>query len=193
MLDHCGIKSGPEHQQTAPHHTMLLATELILTITRQLPINRRGLHGLAHWARVYENGRRLAERTGAAPEVVALFALFHDSRRFNEHADPEHGPRGAMLAEQLRGTSFQLDDEPFALLLTACRLHTGARTHENITVQTCFDADRLDLGRIGKTVDPQFLCTQAARNPQIIEWATAQSIAAIIPENVIGNTLRSLE
>jgi uncharacterized protein len=39
-----------------------------------------GDHGVAHWARVLENGLRLAEETGANVEVVQLFALLHDSR-----------------------------------------------------------------------------------------------------------------
>jgi uncharacterized protein len=171
---------------------MLLATELILSITQQLPINWRGLHGLAHWARVYENGLRLAGRTGADTRVVELFALFHDSRRLNEHTDPEHGPRGAMLAEQLRGSLFQMEDNLFQLLLAACRLHTTARTHEDITVQTCFDADRLDLARVGKTVDPQLLCTEAAKDPRTIAWATGQSTAGTVPANILGKVLLSI-
>lgn len=171
---------------------MPLSTELILAIIAQLPINWRGLHGLGHWARVYENGRRLAKITGADPQVVALFALLHDSRRLNEHADPGHGPRGAKLAEQMRSASFQLADQPFALLLAACRLHTEARTHTEVTVQTCFDADRLDLARVGKTVDPRLLCTEAARIPQTIAWATEQSIAGMVPNNIIGRTGKTL-
>ncbi len=54
-----------------------------------LPI--AGDHGVAHWARVLENGLRLAEETGANVEVVSLFAVLHDSRRINEMTDPEHG------------------------------------------------------------------------------------------------------
>jgi uncharacterized protein len=58
-----------------------------------LPLD--GHHGVAHWARVLENGMRLAEETGANIEVVQLFAVLHDSRRLNESTDPEHGPRAA--------------------------------------------------------------------------------------------------
>src|SRR3954447_5854186 len=36
-----------------------------------------GDHGVAHWARVLENGLRLAEETGANVEVVQLFAVLH--------------------------------------------------------------------------------------------------------------------
>ncbi len=46
-------------------------------------------HGVTHWARVLENGRKLAEATGANVEVVSLFAVLHDSRRINEVTDPD--------------------------------------------------------------------------------------------------------
>lgn len=172
---------------------MPLSNALITAITSQLAINPLGIHGLGHWARVYANGLKLAAATGADTRVVELFALFHDSRRRNENSDPEHGPRGALLAEQVQGTLLQMDNDSFQLLLTACRLHTMARTHEEITVQTCFDADRLDLARTGTTVDPHFLCTETARDPKIIAWATAQSIAGIVPDNFLGRALRAIE
>jgi len=60
-------------------------------------------------------------------------------------------------------------------------------------VQTCFDADRLDMARTGKTVNPHFLCTEAARNPKIIAWATAQSVARIVPDNILGRALRTIK
>ncbi len=167
----------------------LISTELIVDIQAQLQINWRGIHGLSHWARVYENGLYLAASTGADTRVVELFALFHDSRRLNEGGDPEHGPRGAQLAQRLRGHSFQVADEAFDLLVIACQLHTTAKTHEDVTVQTCFDADRLDLGRVGKTPDPQFLSTEAAKDPQTLAWATRQSISGAVPDNVLGQAL----
>ncbi|MCL1979565.1 MAG: hypothetical protein FWG62_00615, partial [Proteobacteria bacterium] len=72
-----------------------MTKELLALIIGQMATNPRGLHGLSHWARVYDNGLRLAAETGADRQVVALFALFHDSRRLTEQADPDHGPRGA--------------------------------------------------------------------------------------------------
>ena len=110
----------------------------------RLPI--RGDHGVVHWARVLENGQRLAAATGAKIEVVTLFALFHDSRRVNEYTDLGHGHRGAKYARTLRGTLFNLDDADFELLFEACRLHTDGLTEGDVTLQTCWDADRLDLG-----------------------------------------------
>lgn len=170
----------------------ILTEALIEAVIDQMEVNPRGIHGLSHWARVHANGMFLAAANGADREVVELFALFHDSRRLNDNADPEHGPRGAELAARLHGTLLILDAQKLATLLTACRLHTTARTHENLTVQTCFDADRLDLARIGKVVDPAYLCTAVARDPQTIARATRQSIALNVPDNPIGRALNRI-
>ncbi|MGD9947903.1 MAG: HD domain-containing protein [Desulfobulbus sp.] len=164
----------------------MLADSLIDAVVKQMAINPRGIHGLNHWARVYANGMRLAQTNGADPDVVELFALFHDSRRLSDNADPEHGPRGAELAVQLYGNLLIVEEEKLQVLLTACRLHTSARTHDNLTVQTCFDADRLDLARIGTIVDPEYLCTSAAKDPQTLAWASQQSITRVVPDNPLG-------
>ena len=130
-----------------------------------------GFHGVPHWARVMENGRKLAERTGADVTVVELFALFHDSRRIDDGDDYGHGGRGAELARELRGRVFDLPDDEFELLYRACQFHTGGRKDDSVTVLTCWDADRLDLGRVGITPNPKYLGTNAARDPAMIDWA----------------------
>lgn len=147
-----------------------------------LPLD--GDHGVAHWARVLTNGHKLAAQTEANIEVVSLFALFHDSRRFNESVDPDHGHRGAELAVKYRGELFELADEEFALLYAACDGHTHERTHSDITVQTCFDSDRLDLGRVWITPDPNKLCTDAAKSREMIQWADGRGSFKIVPEFV---------
>jgi len=168
----------------------IVSKDLVRAIKDQFQINWQGIHGLSHLSRVWENGIHLAEATGANKKVVQLFAVFHDSRRLNENSDPEHGPRGAQLAESWRGKYYDLSDEEFDLLFTACSLHTMARTHVDTTIQTCFDADRLDLGRIGKTPDPKLLCTEAAKDTKTIEWATQRSISGYIPDNLLGLALQ---
>jgi uncharacterized protein len=117
-------------------------------------LRQRGAHGVVHWARVLENGLAVAEQNGADREVVALFALFHDARRVNESIDPEHGLRGGELARSMRGRLVHLDDVRFELLFEACRLHTDGHTEGDPTLQACWDADRLDLGRVGITPKP---------------------------------------
>jgi uncharacterized protein len=171
-----------------------------------------GEHGIAHWARVLENGLRLAGETGADVEVVRLFAVLHDSRRVNEHTDPDHGPRAAEFAMSLRGRLIDLPDHEFRLLhrachghtherthpdvtvqtcwdadrldLGACHGHTHERTHPDVTVQTCWDADRLDLGRVGIMPHPNRLCTETARRPEMIRWADGRATVQVVPEFV---------
>jgi len=121
------------------------------------------VHGPDHWRRVERNALILATRTGAVVDVVRLFALFHDSRRINEHDDPGHGSRGARLAESLRGKLYHLPDDHFALLLEACEGHTDIHHHADPTIGTCWDADRLDLGRVGMDPDPAYMSTDFGR------------------------------
>lgn len=120
--------------------------------------------GVAHWARVLENGLRLVDETGANVEVVSLFAVLHDSRRINEVTDPEHGSRAAEFAAELRGTVYDLDDHEFRLHYRACEGHTHERNHPDVTIQTCWDSDRLDLGRVGIMPLPSRLCTARPAN-----------------------------
>lgn len=144
----------------------------------------RGDHGVVHWARVMENGLRVAEATGADSEVVTLFALFHDARRVNQGGDPGHGLRGGELARSLRGTHLHLDDRRFELLFEACRLHTDGLTGGDPTLLACWDADRLDLGRVGIKPQPQRLCTDAARG--LIPWAHPRAVRQLEPREVLS-------
>jgi uncharacterized protein len=148
-----------------------LLGDLIASIRRQYRLSWTGVHGVAHWARVLENGLRLAPVTGADPEVVTLFALFHDACRRNDHIDPRHGARGAALAASLLGEHFDGRPHQLHLLLQACALHTEGGTEADATVATCWDADRLDLLRVGIRPEPHRLCTAAARDPEVLAWA----------------------
>jgi uncharacterized protein len=147
-----------------------------------LPV--RGLHGVVHWARVMENGLRIAETNGADREVVTLFALFHDSRRVNEYVDDGHGLRGGELARSLRGKLIHLDDDRFELLFEACRLHTDGLTVGDPTLLACWDADRLDLGRVGTTPSPRYLGTTESR--ELLRWSHARAIADHEPAAVLA-------
>jgi uncharacterized protein len=132
------------------------------------------VHGPDHWRRVERNACVLAARTGAIVPVVRLFALFHDSCRENEGHDPDHGKRGAELAKKLYGSWYQLSDEHFALLEYACVWHTEGRHHTDPTIATCWDADRLDLARVGLIPDPSFMSTtfgaEIAQHGSILPW-----------------------
>jgi uncharacterized protein len=167
---------------------MILNMRAILrAVLEDYALSWGGDHGIAHWARVFENGLRLAEETGADLEVVQLFAVLHDSKRLNDNHDPEHGPRAAEFARTLRGRLFDLPDREFALLQRACSGHTHELTHPDITIQTCWDSDRLDLGRVGVTPHPSRLCTEVARRPEMIRWANDRAELGFVPELVQGD------
>ncbi len=147
-----------------------------------LPLD--GYHGVSHWARVLENGLKVAELSGANIEVVTLFSVLHDSQRVNESYDPRHGPRAAEYASSLRGSFIYLSDEDFQLLFIACRDHTNELTHSNVTIQTCWDADRLDLARVGINPIPDRLCTDVAKSPQILQWSNERAREVLVPSFV---------
>jgi uncharacterized protein len=154
---------------------------LVRRILTEYPLSVRGIHGVTHWARVWENGLKLAATNGADVEVVKLFALFHDSRREDDGTDPDHGRLGADFARRLRGELFDLPDPAFGLLCVACEWHTDAVTHPDPTVQACWDADRLDLGRVGIVPRVKYLNTVAARTPAVIDWAFKRSASFFEP------------
>jgi uncharacterized protein len=155
---------------------MMGEQELLDIIRVQFALDWDGIHGPRHWTRVRENGLRLADATGANREVVALFALLHDSRRLSDGRDPEHGRRAAEFARSLLGIAFHLDPDDLELLVTACRYHSDGLLDGDITLLTCWDADRLDLGRVGITPRARYLCTEAARDPAMLDWAYRRSM-----------------
>lgn len=148
---------------------------LLACLREQFQINWLGHHGIPHWARVRANGLMLAIETGANAHVVELFAWFHDSRRVNEHEDDGHGARGAALAKELKGQYFDATDDEMDLLVRACQYHSDGLMEDDVTVMTCWDADRLDLGRVGMVPLPQYLCTDAARHDAILKKANNRS------------------
>ena len=120
-------------------------------------------HGVSHWERVERNGLLLAtdevNRT-----VVRLFAYLHDKWRVDNWEDLEHGKRAAENLPALRGTLLEcLTDDEFELLRTACELHTVCHSTGNPTIDACFDADRLDLMRVGIMPDPERMATERGK------------------------------
>ena len=162
---------------------MTVSEALIDLVRSEFALRLDGIHGEAHWARVCANGLRLAELTGADAELVALFAYLHDVKRQGDGRDHDHGRRAAGflrgLHASLSGTELlpALSVSRLETLAYACAAHSDGLTEADPTVQTCWDADRLDLGRIGIRPDPFHLCTAAARDPATIEWAFLRSQA----------------
>ena len=148
-------------------------------------LSHNGNHGLEHWLRVLLNGRLLAEENGADIEVVEHFALVHDVMRENENLDLHHGPRAAEFIRSIAGSWIKLEGHRLHKLIKACQYHSVGRLDSDITVQTCWDADRLDLGRVGTTPKSSYLGSSLARDPSFIEMALMRSKKRFVSEDFI--------
>lgn len=143
-------------------------------LSGQFLLGRDSMHGPRHWRRVERFGLYILEQRKAPPEeqdLVRLFAVFHDCCRENESWDPEHGARGARMAETLRGKHFEIADEPFKRLTYACIHHTSGWVSSDPVVGACWDADRLDLMRFRVMPNRKLLSTVQAKDPKTVNWA----------------------
>lgn len=154
---------------------MVLTDSFVRLLKNTYRLEWNGLHGAPHWSRVRDNGLRLAEETGANARIVEYFAFLHDVCRRDDGRDPEHGLRAARFARAIRADHIALDNFEFELLVAALERHTGGRNPGEVTVATCWDADRLDIGRVGSVPNPEYLCTDAARRPDVIDHAWRRS------------------
>lgn len=139
-----------------------LKEEILKRLERDSLLFKSPIHGFAHWQTVESNGLYLASFTGADPLVITFFAYFHDCMRENEWEDPAHGPRGARYARD-SGLMESLNPVQRKQFLVACSGHTFGRRARCVTVATCWDADRLDLGRVGVLPDSNYLFSNEAK------------------------------
>jgi uncharacterized protein len=61
------------------------------------------------------------------------------------------------------------------LLIQACNDHTDGKTDADLTVQICWDSDRLDLYRVSIMPFPDYLCTNTAKSAKMIKWANQRA------------------
>jgi uncharacterized protein len=153
-----------------------ITPELFEYIRSKFRLGLNTTHGYSHWMRVCENGLRLASMNGADKRTIILFSFIHDVARENDGYDYQHGPLGAsLLRSEIQGRYLHLDEDDLDRLAEAIAGHTNGHCMADLTVQTCWDADRLDLGRAGIEPDPDRLCTVEARDPEIMRWAYERS------------------
>ncbi len=145
---------------------------LLNQIRAQFRLNWYGIHGASHWARVKYHGQTIGKIRGADLLVVELFAFLHDSQRFNDGRDIEHGLRASHYARDLNNRYFSLNEMQLETLCEALKYHSHEITHSDITIQTCWDSDRLDIGRVGYKPESDFLSHEACA---FIETAYAWS------------------
>ena len=154
----------------------MISRELIQLIKETFQLNWKGVHGVSHWARVRVNGLLIAKQNGANQRVVELFAFLHDVKREADFNDPDHGERAALFIDTLSDELLGINSADKELLKLACHDHSKGLIDGDITVRTCWDADRLDLGRGGLRPNTKKLCTEAAKRPAFFEQAYQRAI-----------------
>jgi uncharacterized protein len=156
--------------------------QLLRAIAGDYLLDAEGIHGFAHWARVCEFGRRLAQGTAVDPRLTELFAVAHDCRRSDDGHDPQHGPRAAAALRNWQGALIELPQADLESLVYACEYHTDGQVSDDPLIGICWDADRLDLRRLGREVDLRLLSTDAARSAEILEWSGKLSDRLVTPK-----------
>ena len=154
----------------------VLSQELLDHLLEQFPLGNSLIHGKEHWMRVLYNGRMLAKETSANLNVVELFAVIHDCQRDNDDYDLEHGRKAAEYVNEIRDKWLNINKKETELLIEACKYHSDGLIEADITIQTCWDSDRLDLGRVGIKPSPERLCTEVAKRSVVIEEAYKRSL-----------------
>jgi uncharacterized protein len=130
---------------------------LIALIRSEFKIDWHGIHGANHWARVLHHGKSIGQIRKADQLVIELFGFLHDSCRLNDGRDPQHGQRAAEFAHGIHGDFYTLEPKQLDKLCHALKHHSEGDVSTDATIQTCWDSDRLDLGRVGIFPSPQFL------------------------------------
>lgn len=147
---------------------------MLKAIKDQLKINWHGIHGANHWARVLHHGLTIGKERGADLFVIEFFAFLHDSQRYSDGRDEWHGLRAADYAHSLQGKYFDLLPAQLDDLCYAMKWHSYGSVQTKVNLQTCWDADRLDLGRVNKTPDPKLLSEEAAKYIEsAVKWSRA--------------------
>ncbi len=136
-------------------------------------IDFNSIHGISHWQNVYRLGKKLAAINGADEKIIYYFAHWHDFFRQRDYEDAKHGHRAAAYLDDYRcDLSYDLNKKQVEKLKFAIIHHADKKEKiikldnelkNDITVQTCWDADRLDLGRLSIIPESSQLFTETAK------------------------------
>jgi len=158
-----------------PLKSEILNQSFLDHVARNFQLSHKGQHGIQHWLRVIINGRFIAKKTSINLKVLELFAILHDSRRWSDGEDSDHGMRAAEYSENLVGKWFEADKEEMRRLRIACRYHSDGKMHPDPTIQACWDSNRLDLGRKGIKPESSLLGIPFSKKPETIQASIERS------------------
>lgn len=141
----------------------IVPIEIVKKIIDQFYIKDSFIHGVSHWSRVFYYGKVLSELSTLDVENIAYFSIFHDSRRFNDDYDPEHGLRGAEFFRTF-DRIIKLSNEQKEVIYEACKIHNYQKQSDSLEVGVCLDSDRVDLIRVGITPNNDYLHSIHSKN-----------------------------
>ena len=136
-------------------------------LARQYQLNHNRCHDIEYWFRVIINGRLIA----ADIEVIEHFALLHDMVRKDEKWGSLHGNRSVQFALSLSGSWIKLNRFQMQQLTEACRDHSMGHLSKDLTIQACWDADRLDVGKLDNMPNHTYPATNIASDPKFVKTA----------------------
>lgn len=145
------------------------------------------LHGPAHWARVFHFGKLLSEKMSLPlqqRQCIQVFAWTHDLARWDDNGGNEHAIAGAYYLDEVVPALFaHLVHDQRELIRAAIRHHADSLAAEEAfhsgwfidlpweksdllnTIGCCWDADRLDLLRLGIEPDHARMSTPYWEEP----------------------------
>lgn len=170
----------------------VIPIKIIKSIINACAFDLNGIHGYKHWFRVLSNGLIIADQEDVDLDVIIAFSILHDAFRKNDGADPYHGEVAARAIDDFLYKNLNLDKRQIQVLCFACKYHSNGYVVGNLdkkqygienfndkelnTVGACWDADRLDLARVGIYPYKDYLSTNAAKNVGIINLANKASM-----------------
>ena len=116
-------------------------------------------HGVDHWTKVAEHAVNFASETKGADITVAhLFGLLHDFKRSDDEQCFKHGVDSAKAIYKIRKTLLKkLSKKQFNTLVEAIKYHPDGKVSDDPTIGCCWDADRVELPRVGIDVSLEYI------------------------------------
>ena len=119
------------------------------------------LHGISHLRRVAILSGRLANAVGEDVESAIVMGFLHDCARRNDKNDIDHARDSEVLARGLIERFYShLDVDRICEAIAG---HADGDVTSDPFTGCLWDADRLELKRIGRTIDLDLLSTKVAK------------------------------
>ncbi len=119
------------------------------------------LHGVSHLRRVAILSGRLANAVGEDVESAVVMGFLHDCARRNDKNDIEHARDSEVLARGLVERFYpHLDVDRICEAIAG---HADGEVTSDPFTGCLWDADRMELKRIGRTIDLDLLSTKVAK------------------------------